>query len=113
MFSSLLNISENEKKIFSTNDAGTTDIHKEKQKTKNKKSLDPYLKPYTLFGMDHRFYQTQNPKLISFWKIDLGDVQVGKGFLGHTGNHHKRKMDKYNTADVLQQIHVSGEIWIC
>lgn len=60
MFSSLLNISENEKKIFSTNDAGTTDIHKEKQKTK--KSLDPYLTPYTLIWDGSQVLPNPKPK---------------------------------------------------
>lgn len=50
------------KKIFSTNDAGTTDIHKEKQKTKNKKSLDPYLTPYTLIWDGSQVLPSMKPK---------------------------------------------------
>ena len=53
------------RKIFSTNGAGTTGYPWEGWWEMN---LDPASHHTPLFGMDHRFYHAQNPKLGSFWK---------------------------------------------
>lgn len=53
---------------------------------KKKKNLDPYLTPYTFIWDGSQVLPSTKPKTKKLLgeSIALGDVKLGKGFLGHT-----------------------------